>query len=241
MTNDFEDFDARLDSFLKKGMSEREEQAFLSEIKANPDYIERATTVALATKTMMTLRREQGDKTAEAISNMDEKRFRAIVGKKHIPRRRKLALWYVAAACLIWTVCFGGYQYDRYVSTIKLGNEYEIIMPTSNIERGGGDMPRDLKVLFERVENGDDLKETSAKLEALYDVAIGEEYNDYTDYANAIGWNAAIAYLRHGKRSKAKAILETIIDRNPSTSRSSPRSAGIAGKARCLINLIDDI
>mgnify|MGYP007038234823 CR=1 FL=1 len=54
--NNLENFDMRLELFLKNKMTEEEGKVFLSELKNNPELRERAQTMAAAIKNMKELK-----------------------------------------------------------------------------------------------------------------------------------------------------------------------------------------
>ena len=53
-------------------------------------------------------------------------------------------------------------------------------------------------------------------LEEKFCLAISEDFNDYTNYINDIGWNLAIAHLKDGDRGKAIETLELLISHSES-------------------------
>lgn len=236
MTNNIEDFDARLDDFLKKKMSNEEQQAFLSELNGNPDLLDRAKVIALAIQQMKEIRSEQDKKVVEAILQMDEKKFRAVGNLK--PSHRILPIGYkvvryAVAACIVGAVCFGGYRYYQYDATVSLGNDYASAVPQASLSRGEGMDIKELQTLLNNVQTGTDISETAERLAAMYYESVGETYSDFSPFANTIGWNAAIAYLKDGNRDKARAILVSIRERN--------KGKAIADMANEIINKIDGI
>ena len=57
---------------------------------------------------------------------------------------------------------------------------------------------------------------TILNLEEKFCLAISEDFNDYTNYINDIGWNLAIAHLKDGDRGKAIETLELLISHSES-------------------------
>ena len=57
---------------------------------------------------------------------------------------------------------------------------------------------------------------TILDLEDKFSLAISDEFNEYINYMNDIGWNLAIAYLKDGDREKAVKTLELLISHSES-------------------------
>lgn len=66
------------------------------------------------------------------------------------------------------------------------------------------------------MKDGNDLDNTILKLQEKFSQAISEDYNDYTNYINDIGWNLAIAHLKDGERDDAIKTLELLISHTES-------------------------
>ena len=65
--NIIEDFDMRLELFLKNKMTEEEGKAFLSELQSDPELRVRAQTMAAAIKNMKELKYEYSQRVASKI------------------------------------------------------------------------------------------------------------------------------------------------------------------------------
>lgn len=74
-TDGLQQFDARLDDFLRGTMPQSEQQAFISELKASPELLQRAQVVALAISQMHQLQAEQGDRVVEQIRQLGRDEF----------------------------------------------------------------------------------------------------------------------------------------------------------------------
>ena len=74
--SNIENFDMRLELFLKGKMTEEERKAFLNELQSNPDLRRRAQTMAAAIKNMKELRFEHGQRVASKIERLTEREFR---------------------------------------------------------------------------------------------------------------------------------------------------------------------
>jgi len=252
-----EDFDEQVSKFLKKQMSDEDEKTFKEKLLENPILMERAKTIALTIQQMDEVKKQQGTKVVNIIQDMQENQLLelATAGQKEevnadtkqkdgvhtthqketimVPLWRKISS-YVAAACIIGIIAFGGYRYHQYDATVSLGESYASVLSDEGLFRGStSDEMQEVKALFDDVANGRNLDAVSAKLDSLYYTAIGEDFNEYTNQANIIGWNAAIAYLKDGKRKEAIKILQSIKNEN--------EGKEIANKADELIEKILEI
>lgn len=211
--NNIENFDIRLELFLKGKMTEEDGKVFLSELQSDPELKQRALTMAAAIKNMKELKFEHGQRVATKIESVSEHDFREAV---KTPRKaRILSLYSIArigiAACLISMISLGVYRYYIYNETVALGNSYYTAIPTELVVRDADDVSAQLAQLFNNVKNSEDLENTIHNLEKIFAHAISEDYNDYTNYINDIGWNLAIAHLKNGNRDDAVKTLELLI------------------------------
>ena len=71
-----ENFDARLELFLKNKITKEESNIFLVELQDNPDLRERAQAMAAAIKNMKELKYERGQRVASRIEQVSERSFR---------------------------------------------------------------------------------------------------------------------------------------------------------------------
>lgn len=216
--NNLENFDMRLELFLKNKMTEEEGKVFLSELRNNPELRERAQAMAAAIKNMKELKYEYGQRVASKIERLSEREFRdetKLPHKARIISLRTFAKMSVAA-CFIGIITFGTYRYYIYNETIALGNSYYSEIPTEMVVRDADDVSVQLAQLFNNVKNNEDLDNTILNLEEKFSLAISEEFNDYTNYINDIGWNLAIAHLKDGGRDKAIETLELLISHSES-------------------------
>lgn len=216
--SNIENFDMRLELFLKNKMTEEESNAFLSELQSNPDLKERAQVTAAAIKNMKELNYEHGQRVASRLERVSERNFREaakLPQKARIISIRSIVRMGIVA-CLVAFISFGGYRYYIYNETIALGNSYYSAIPTELVVRDADDVSTQLSLLFYNVKNGVDLRNTITHLEENFSMAISEEYNDYTNYINDIGWNLAIAHLKDGDRDGAVKTLELLISHSES-------------------------
>ena len=216
--NIIEDFDIRLELFLKNKMTEEEGKAFLSELQSDPELRVRAQTMAAAIKNMKELKYEYGQRVASKIECLSEREYRKIA---KLPQKASIISLHSfvrmgIAACFVGVISFGAYRYYLYNETIALGNSYYSEVPTELVVRGTDNVSQQLSHLFTNVKNNKDLDNTILDLEDKFSLAISDEFNEYINYMNDIGWNLAIAYLKDGDREKAVKTLELLISHSES-------------------------
>lgn len=216
--SNIENFDLRLELFLKGKMTEEEGKVFLNELQSNPDLRRRAQTMAAAIKNMKELRFEHGKRVASKIERLSERDFRreAILSSKARILSLRSIIRMSIAACIVCIISFGGYRYHIYNETIALGNSYYTEIPTELVIRDADDVSKQLTLLFSNVKTSEDLDNTILDLEYKFSMAISEDYNDYTNYINDIGWNLAIAHLKNGDRDSSVETLEVLISHSES-------------------------
>lgn len=211
--NNIENFDTRLELFLKNKMTEEEGRAFLSELQSNQELRERAQAMAAAIKNMKELQFEHGQRISSRLMQLSEPDFRREAG---FPQKTKIISFNSVArmgiaACFVAVMAFGGYRYHLYNETITLGNNYYAQLPTELVVRDADDITHKLSQLFDNVKDKEGLKSTIKELESIFSLAVSDEYNEYTNYMNDIGWNLSIAHLKAGNRADAIKTLEILI------------------------------
>ena len=240
----YEEFDARVEKFLRKQMTEAEEQLFKEELAADPIKKSRARAMALMASEMKDIRRKQEAAAIQQMSDMSEAEFR----KKFVNHTSNIInhkyKWISIAACMIGILTIGGIQYNAYNRTTALGNTYySLISSDISNQRGALDAQSvaNLTSLFSMVEKGEELEKAINNLRKLYEATGNYAQPDYelriTNYElyrQAIAWNLALAYLKDGNRNAAKEVLSNIVAEN------APDKA-IAQSARKLLNEISDI
>lgn len=221
--NNYENFDAMVDKFLRHQMTASEEKEFKSELVNSPELVARAKTIALMIKSMQKVGLEQDQKLVNEIKGMSEAEFRKVAGLK--PKVKAVPFWpkftrYAAAACVAGLLCWGGIHYYGIHQTVNLGNTvdyyaYNMDISDSEYVRGTSDSEviDELTGLFANVKDGKDLKVAISRLESLYLESLNED-SEYNQYDNDIAWNLAIAYLKDGDRKNPIPILESMIQRN---------------------------
>ena len=215
----YEEFDERVERFLRRQMTSEEEQSLKSELASDPEKKDRARVMALMIKTMQQEGQKQDLAIIDDIRGMDEAQFRKAAGLK--PKVRIIPLWIkcAAAACVVGIVAFGGFRYSEYNQTTLLGkNQYFAYVPDiSEIGQNRGAMNEtiieELLALFANVEEGKEIKRTIESLKTIYEESFNEN-SEYNFFQDDIAWNLSIAYLKSGNRKKAIPLLEGMIERN---------------------------
>lgn len=77
--NSMEDFDKRVERFLKKQLTHEEELAFIEALKADKTLLERAKTLALAIDEMGKLRSKRDAAVIKDIASLDEKAYQTAI------------------------------------------------------------------------------------------------------------------------------------------------------------------
>jgi len=196
--------DDLIDRFIQGQMDENEEKTFLEELNRNEELRERAILHARLVKGMAQVDDEIIEAYSEAeVSSKNNKATVVSIGKKHSAR------WLAIAASIVFVVFVGFKSYDYY-DTTSLGKKYANTFPVSTIIRGetNEDVDAELTTLFNNVAEGNDLDNTTSRLETLWELSKQDTYNDYTDYAPYIGWNLAIGYLENYEKTRAKSVLK---------------------------------
>ena len=201
--------DEQIALFLQGKMGSAEEQLFMAELKQNNDLRQRAISQAYLIKGM----KQSDDEMLQLIKQQSRDEIYKIVG---IRRPKKYVRWLAVAASIVLIAFVGLKSYDYY-DTVNLGKQYANTFPVSTIIRGEADedVENELTDLFNKVANGEDLDNTTARLDSLWQLSKQDVYNGYTNYAPYIGWNLSIAYLQNYNKNKAKKVLEEMAKQYP--------------------------
>lgn len=196
--------DERINRYMRGMMKPDEESSFLEELKNNEELRSQAISQARLVKGMKQVDAELKD----AFRQADEDTVKRIA--KEVSRNGKRPIRWLAIAASIVFVVFVGFKSYDYYDTTSLGKEYANTFPVSTIIRGetNEDVDAELTNLFNNVAEGNDLDNTTSRLETLWELSKQDTYNDYTEYAPYIGWNLAIGYLRNYEKTKAKSVLK---------------------------------
>lgn len=212
-----EDFEEKVDLFLKNKLSEQEKEEFLSLLKENPELKERAKAIAILVKEMKEISREKTQEFSGQISKMSEEEFlKKASAKVKEPALEKPVIpfmrwkWqYVTAACLVIFLGFVGLKFylERdYINQIAM--EQQFITFDAN-SRGTQEFDFEaINNIINQISNNKNLKENTAKLEEFFN------NQDYFMYQNQFAWNLAIAYLKQHKEEKSLEKLDFILQNN---------------------------
>lgn len=231
--------DERIANYLKGRMTPEEEQAFIDELKTNPELKSKAVAMARLVKGMKEVGSKQDEEITNAMLASGKSDIEQIAIEAREQKRAKVITFQKAAKLLsmaasIALIIWAGYGYTDYRKTTGLGEKFSTTFPTEQLTRGGTEQTvAEVKLtkLFKNVANKSDLKNTLHNLSLCWELSRQETYNDYTNYAPEIGWYLAIGYLKDNKRKQAKAVLEKLTD-------VAPAGTAIGDKARELLTKI---
>ena len=222
-----EDDDMLIDSYLQGNMSESEIKAFQERLDSDKEFKERVTAITILAKGIQ-IQQEQDNKIIKDAKSLSKEDIIATINDAAqesvaatIPQAasqepaavqepaaasRPGHTWYrrMAAAAVVLIVV--GIGWDYHNSSVMMSNAGDCIefassqLPREIINRGDG---KDLHELFQNVQNRIDLKETIDELEGYYaeDVCVEQ-----------VALALATAYIYDGQKSKAKEILNQLIN-----------------------------
>ena len=233
-----QEMDARVEKYLRGQMDAHEEDEFINDMKTDTELADRAKAMAVLIKSIrkvgrrqdeavimdvMAQRKANSDPTEnnnseanhnDATTNTNESKNKA----RLIPfAARVVAL----AAMLLLLVGIGDFFIARY-HTIGLANEYMAYAPQAQLDEGtfkGGELDATvmakLTPVFREIEEGKNLQRNIETLSAMFAKAMQTEVNEYTDFADYIGYNLAIAHLKDNDRKMAQKVLKELLDLYP--------------------------
>ena len=201
------DRDERISRYLKGLMSIQEETKFLADMESDEQLKQDAIAQARLVKGMAQVDYE----LIQELKNTPKAKLTSSLRPPRIIFRKPVTWLSVAASVLV--LLFAGYKGYDYYDTTRLGMKYATAFPMETLVRGNTDsnVDKELQTLFENVVERKDLSTTTKRLSELWEISNQEIYNDYTDYAQYIGWYLAIGYLEDYEKDKAKSILATIL------------------------------
>ena len=221
-----EDDDMLIDSYLQGNLSESEEEAFQERLNSDKEFKERVAAITILAKGIQ-IQQEQDNKIIKDAKSLSKEDIIATINdaaqdpvaatKPYAASQEPAAVqepaaasrhisWYrrMAAAAVVLIVV--GIGWDYHNSSVMMSNAGDCIefassqLPREIINRGDG---KDLHELFQNVQNRIDLKETIDELEGYYaeDVCVEQ-----------VALALATAYIYDGQKSKAKEILNQLIN-----------------------------
>lgn len=244
--------DDRISLYLQGKMSADEEASFVEELKTNDGLRQRAVAQARLIRGMKQADEELVDafKQADrqtiinaihkpkesanaAFNSRSNSMSEELFGDNYSDEKKntKFSIRWLAYAASVILIVFVGFKGYDYYHTVNLGKQYANTFVLSDIVRGESntEVENELKGLFDNVINGKDLRKTTERLDAIWQIAKQDTYNDYTDYAPYIGWYLAVGYLRNYEKDKANIILNEMI-------RLYPEDTIMGSKATQLFN-----
>lgn len=207
----------RIARYLRGEMNAEEVVSFEREIETNRELRSKAIAMARLIKSMKEVGLQQDQTVIDAFASADEDSVKMAAKKatQEIKKTKAKSLsFYIrsfsAAASVVLLIGIGMYYYD-YHKTVSLGEQYAMAFADEQMSFRGSASPeveKELSLLFENVQKGEDLDATTHRLSVLWELSTMDVYNDYTDFAPYIGWNLAISYLLNNDKYNASLILE---------------------------------
>lgn len=206
----------RIARYLRGEMNAEEVVSFERELESSIELRSKAIAMARLIKSMKEVGLQQDQAVIDAFASADEETVKMAAKKatQEIKKTKAKSLsFYIrsfsAAASVVLLIGIGMYYYD-YHKTVSLGEQYAMVFADEQMSFRGAASPeveKELSLLFENVQKGEDLDATTHRLSVLWELSTMDIYNDYTDYAPYIGWNLAIGYLYNNDKNNAKIIL----------------------------------
>ena len=227
-----EDDDRLIDSYLIGNLSKEEMKSFEERLKSDKDFKERVSAVTFLSKGI----KERQERDAKAIEDAKKiSKEDVITTIKEIENREQrpaaasteqpapasiIPLWVkrvVSAAAIVLIVVGVGLDYhNSYVMRNYAGQC--ITMAESDMSgeifmKGDGDeVINDLRELFKNVEKNENLASTISKLENYYNNVTDEYAHEEDAFVDQISLALASAYIYDGQNSKAKEVLNHILN-----------------------------
>ena len=227
-----EDDDRLIDSNLVGCLSEDEMKSFEERLKSDKDFRDRVSAVTFLSKGI----KERQERDAKAIEDAKKiSKEDVITTIKEIENREQrpaaasteqpapasiIPLWVkrvVSAAAIVLIVVGVGLDYhNSYVMNNYAGQC--ITMAESDMSgeifmKGDGDeVINDLRELFKNVEKNENLASTISKLENYYNNVTDEYAHEEDAFVDQISLALASAYIYDGQNSKAKEVLNHILN-----------------------------
>ena len=229
-----EDDDMLIDSYLQGNMSESEIKAFQERLNSDKEFKERVAAITILAKGIQ-IQQEQDNKIIKDAKSLSKEDIIATINDASqepvaatIPQAasqepaaasRPKHTWYrrMAAAAVVLIVV--GIGWDYHNSSVSMNYADQGIEKAVSdlagerfIKGDGEDVADELRVLFENVRKKNDLPLTITKLEKLYNSATDDYAHVEDDYVDQISLALASAYIYDGQKTKAKDILNHLIN-----------------------------
>ena len=226
-----EDDDMLIDSYLQGSLSDSEVKAFQERLKSDKEFKERVSAITILSKGIQ-IQQERDNKIIEDAKSLSKEDIisaisdaaqipaaATIPAASETPAASRYNIWYrrLAAAAVVLIVVGIGWDYHNSSVSMNYADQ-GIEMAFSDLAgekftKGDGEETADeLRELFGNVRQKNDLPLTIAKLEKLYKSATDEYAHVEDDYVDQISLALAAAYIYDGQKSKAKDILNHILN-----------------------------
>lgn len=210
--------DIRITKYLKGQMTADEETMFEQDLKSDPRLRDNAVATARLLKAMKDVGAKKDSQVIDELKKLDvdgaketaSKAIQNVSKAKKVTFQRKTMVIFSAAASVI--ICFFlGYRiYDNH-SMVTLGNEYISAFPESEFIRGEeSNAAKEISLLYSNVKNNQDIEESIAELDPMWQSSRSDEYNEYTEHSLEIGWILANAYVINNDKAKAIEVLKVL-------------------------------
>ena len=234
-----EDDDMLIDSYLQGNLSESEIKAFQERLDSDKEFKERVAAITILAKGIQ-IQQEQDNKIIKDAKSLSKEDIIATIndaaqepGAATIPyaasqepaavqdpaASSRHISWYrrMAAAAVVLIVV--GIGWDYHNSSVSMNYADQGIEKAVSdlagerfIKGDGEDVADELRVLFENVRKKNDLPLTITKLEKLYNSATDDYAHVEDDYVDQISLALASAYIYDGQKTKARDILNHLIN-----------------------------
>ena len=235
-----EDDDMLIDSYLQGNLSESEIEAFQERLNSDKEFKERVAAITILAKGIQ-IQQEQDNKIIKDAKSLSKEDIIATINdaaqkpiaatipyaasqepaavQEPAAASRPGHTWYrrMAAAAVVLIVV--GIGWDYHNSSVSMNYADQGIekavsdLPGERFIKGDGeDVADELRVLFENVRKKNDLPLTITKLEKLYNSATDEYAHVEDDYVDQISLALASAYIYDGQKTKARDILNHLIN-----------------------------
>ena len=227
-----EDDDRLIDSYLVGSLSEDEMKSFEERLKSDNDFRERVSAIIFLSKGIKELQERDAKAIEDAkkiskedvittIKEIENREQRPAAASTEQPAPASIIpLWVkrvVSAAAVVLIVVGVGLDYhNSYIMKNYAGQC--ITMAESDMSgeifmKGDGDeVINDLRELFKNVEKNENLASTISKLENYYNNATDEYAHEEDAFVDQISLALASAYIYDGQNSKAKEVLNHVLN-----------------------------
>lgn len=215
-----EDDDMLIESYLKDNLSEDERESFEERLKSDKDFRERVSATAILSKSII----ERQERDAKAIEDAKRTSIEDVIStidEIDTPAAATIskALWIKRVASVAAVVLLvAGVGLDYHNSVVMRENaEQCVLFAESNLSdenfRGeGDDVRKELRLLLENVKKRENLSPTIEKLEVYYTNTLDDTAHIEDTFADQISFALASAYILDGQNSKAKEVLNHIMN-----------------------------